>query len=50
MDPQPPIVAPGTDQEVAAWRAVEHRESALAVVDEEGNFLGFVPPHQLLAV
>jgi magnesium transporter len=50
MDAQPPVVAPGTDQEVAAWRAVEHRESALAVVDEEGNFLGFVPPHQLLVV
>jgi magnesium transporter len=50
MDPEPPVVAPGIDQEVAAWQAVRHRESALAVVDEEGNFLGFVPPHRLLAV
>jgi magnesium transporter len=50
MDHEPPVVAPGTDQEVVAWRAVEHGESALAVVDEEGNFLGFVPPHRLLAV
>src|SRR3712207_4269449 len=50
MDPDPPVVAPGTDQEVAARRAVEHGESALAVVDEEGDFVGFIPPHRLLAV
>ena len=50
MDPAPPVVSPGTDQEVAARRAVEHEESALAVVDEEGDFVGFVPPHRLLAV
>ena len=49
MDPQPPVVAPGTDQEVA-WRAVEHGENALAMVDDEGTFLGFVLSHQLLAV
>ena len=50
MDPDPPVVVRGTDQEVAAWRAVRGGESALAVVDEAGNFLGFVPPHRLLAV
>jgi magnesium transporter len=50
MDPDPPVVVRSTDQEVAAWQAVRHGESALAVVDEEGNFLGFVPPHRLLAV
>jgi magnesium transporter len=50
MDPDPPVVAPGTDQEVAARRAVEHGESALAVVDEEEKFVGFVPPQRLLAV
>jgi magnesium transporter len=50
MDPNPPVVAPGTDQEVAARRAVEHGESALAVVGDEGNFVGFIPPHRLLAV
>jgi magnesium transporter len=50
MDPDSPVVAPDTDQEVAAWQAVKHGESTLAVVDEEGNFLGFVPPHRLLAV
>ena len=50
MDPEPPFVAPGADQEVAASRAVQHGESALAVVDEEGRFVGFIPPHRLLAV
>lgn len=50
MDPNPPSVAPGTDQEVAAGRAVRHGESALAVVKEDGRFVGFIPPHRLLAV
>jgi magnesium transporter len=50
MDTDPPVVAPGTDQEQAAWRAVRHRETSLAVVDEKGRFLGFIPPQRLLAV
>ena len=50
MGSDPPVVVRGTDQEVAAWQAVRHGESALAVVDEEGNFVGFIPPHRLLAV
>jgi magnesium transporter len=50
MDRQAPVVAPGVDQEVAAWHAVRHGESALAVVDPEGGFQGFIPPHRLLAV
>ena len=50
MDSDSPVVVPGTDQEVAAWQAVKQEESALAVVDEEGNFVGFIPPHRLLAV
>ena len=50
MDPEPSYVAPGVDQEVAAWRAVQHAESALAVVDAEGGFLGLIPPHRLLEV
>lgn len=50
MDDDPPRIAPGTDQEVAAWRAVQHREGALAVVDADGAFLGFIPPHRLLGV
>ena len=50
MDHDAPFVAPGADQEVAAWIAVRHRESALPVVDGEGRFVGVIPPHRLLAV
>jgi magnesium transporter len=50
MDREPPVVAPGVDQEVAAWRAVQHRESALAVVDADGRFAGMIPPQRLLSV
>jgi magnesium transporter len=50
MDPAPPTVTPGTDQEHAAWQAVQHGESALAVVDEHGRFVGLVPPQRLLGV
>lgn len=49
-DTTPPVVAPGVDQEVAAWRAVQHGESSLAVVDADGRFLGLVPPVRLLSV
>ena len=49
MDRQPPTVTPDTDQEHAAWRAVQHDEAALAVVDE-GRFVGLVPPQRLLGV
>src|SRR3990172_9566042 len=40
MDRDAPVVAPGTDQEVAAWHAVRNEESALSVVDAEGCFIG----------
>ncbi len=50
MDPDPPVVAPGLDQEAAAWKAARHGESSLAVVDEHGRVLGLVPPARLLAV
>jgi magnesium transporter len=50
MDRNAPVVAPGIDQEVAAWRAVRHGESALAVVDPAGRFVGVIPPHRLVAV
>ncbi|MEX2032748.1 MAG: magnesium transporter, partial [Dehalococcoidia bacterium] len=49
-DHSPPIVAPGVDQEIAAWIAVQHGESSLAVVDASGRFLGLVPPVRLLRV
>lgn len=50
MDAQAPVVAPGIDQEVAAWQAVRRGESALAVVDARGDFAGLIPPDRLLAV
>lgn len=50
MDPQPPVVAPGTDQEHAAWRAVQHGEPALLVVDADGRFVGMIPPVRLLTI
>jgi magnesium transporter len=50
MDSEAPVVAPGTDQEIAAWKAARHEESALSVVDGEGKFVGIIPPHRLLAV
>ncbi|MGD9889728.1 MAG: magnesium transporter [Dehalococcoidia bacterium] len=50
MDTDPPVVAPGVNQEVAAWRAVQRGESSLAVVDADRRFLGMIPPPRLLAV
>jgi magnesium transporter len=50
MDPEPPAVALGDDQEVAAWKAVRHGESTLAVVDEGRRFVGMIPPTALLRV
>ena len=50
MDADPPVVAPGVDQEVAAWKAVQHGEGALAVVDDSQRFRGLIPPQRLLAV
>lgn len=50
MDTDPPAVAPGVDQEKAAWKAVQHGESALAIIDNGGRFVGFIPPDRLLAV
>jgi magnesium transporter len=50
MDTDPPVVAPGIDQEKAAWKAVQRGESALAVIDNGGHFIGFIPPDLLLAI
>ncbi|WP_440106352.1 magnesium transporter [Streptosporangium sp. H16] len=49
-DRDPPVAAPGTDQEVAAWHAVQHGESGLAVVDPSGRFTGLVPRRRMLRV
>ena len=50
MDRNAPMVAPGVDQEVAAWEAIRHREAALTVVGENGALVGVIPPHRLLAI
>jgi magnesium transporter len=50
MDREPPVVGHGVDQERAAWHAVKHGESALAVEDPSGRFVGFIPPERLLEV
>jgi len=50
MDTDPPRVAPGADQEQAAWVAVQHGQAGLAVIDEAGRFAGLVPPQRLLGV
>ena len=51
MDPDPPVVGaqPG-DFEPAAWKAVHHGESSLAVVDPDGILRGLVPPARLLSL
>src|SRR5687768_4712604 len=49
MDADPPVVGPGTDQEVAAWRMVHRGESSIAVVDAGGRFTGLIPPQRMLA-
>lgn len=48
MDADPPVLGRGADPEQAAWRAVEHAESSLAVQDGDGFFVGLVPPGRLL--
>lgn len=50
MDPQPPLVSGGTDQEIAAWQAIRHREASLAVVDHDGRFQGIITPRRLFEV
>lgn len=49
-DHDPPTVTPGVDQEIAAWRAVQHAESSLAMVGPDGRFHGLIPPQRLLRV
>jgi magnesium transporter len=50
MDADPPVVAPGEDQEVAAWLMCRRGEASIAVVDSEGRFAGLIPPDRMLAV
>lgn len=50
MDGDPSVVSPGVDQEVVAWEMVHRGESSVAVVDDDGRFVGLVPPNRMLAV
>lgn len=50
MDPEPPVVEPGADQEVAAWVMCRRGEASIAVIDSNGRFVGLIPPHRMLAV
>jgi magnesium transporter len=50
MDDTPPVVSHGVDQEVAAWQMVEANESSLAVVDDDGAFVGLIPPFTIARV
>jgi len=50
MDHDPPVVAHTADQERAAWLMLEHGERSLAVVDDDGMFLGLIAPQKMLAV
>lgn len=50
MDPDPPSIAPGTDQEVAAWHAVQNRQSSIAVIADDGQFSGLIPSWWMLDV
>ena len=47
MDPSPPVVMPGIDQEAAAWQAIHHRETSLAVVNEKRVFQGIITPRRI---
>lgn len=49
MDADPPVVAPGSDQEAVAWEMVRRGESSVAVVDASGGFEGLVPPQRMVA-
>lgn len=50
MDQNPPSVGPETDQEIAARVMLDHGEGSLAVVDDDGAFLGLIAPKKMLSV
>ena len=50
MDRDPPAVGAETDQEIAARVMLDHGEGSLAVVDDDGAFLGVIAPKKMLAV
>ena len=50
MDPDPPVIRREVGEEIAAWKAVRHGESALAVVDDDRRFVGLIPPRRIVEV
>jgi magnesium transporter len=50
MDADPPLVTPTADQESVAWEMVRRGESSVAVVEDDGRFVGLVPPPRMLRV
>jgi magnesium transporter len=50
MDADPPAVAPDSQQEEVARKAIKHTESSIAVVDRAGNFVGLIPAHKLIEI
>jgi magnesium transporter len=50
MDATPPVVTSNVDQEMAAWQAIRHAETSLAVVDDDGQFLGLITPQRIFEV
>lgn len=49
MDADPAVIQRDVDEELAAWHAVRHGQSSLAVVGADGFFHGLVPPGRLLS-
>jgi len=50
LDTTIPSVRPDTDQEDVAAHAIEHRLTAVPVVDEAGMLLGVVPPKSIAGI
>ena len=50
METDPPVVAPGADQEHVAWSMVHRDQSSVAVVHADGTFAGLIAPHRMIAV
>jgi magnesium transporter len=50
MDPSPPVVTAGVDQEQVAWLAIRRGETSLAVVDQNHRFQGLVTPRRIFEV
>ena len=50
MDADPQVVSTDVAQEETARKAIERADSALAVIDERGRFVGLIPQRRMLAV